>query len=188
MIPETTQDAFIKAMTRFDQELRTSSEWADWEHDVRHIYAIEYQGRRYPVKHIISMATGAPKTGFSGGSEANSYVGRLGFTILKLRADPPQRVWWVNQGFSFQVERQGGYLWAPITDQRGAVPSHWETLSEVEEDDLIVHYREGHVRAVSRALGKAYASDQLVVSPLSFFRLASRDQTHCTAPSPLMCA
>ena len=53
MIPETTSR--MGTMTHFDQELRDGSEWKDWEE--REKYAIEYEGRRYPVKAIVSMAT-----------------------------------------------------------------------------------------------------------------------------------
>ena len=57
-------------MRRFDIELRNMPDWDDWEQNRAHRYAIEYQGQRYPVKQIISMATGMPVSDFSGGRAA----------------------------------------------------------------------------------------------------------------------
>ncbi|HEX2173153.1 MAG TPA: hypothetical protein VHL09_11995 [Dehalococcoidia bacterium] len=60
-------------------------------------------------------------------------------------------IWWVNQGKTFAQEMAGGFLWAPLRDQRGRVQRHWETLAEVRAGDVIVHYARGAVRALSRA-------------------------------------
>jgi 5-methylcytosine-specific restriction enzyme B len=66
-IPPVPAEALFDAMERFDRELRYTVNWANWEQDRRHRYAIEYEGRRYPVKHIISMATGMGVGDFAGG-------------------------------------------------------------------------------------------------------------------------
>lgn len=58
----------------------------DWETNGNFEYALVFKGRRYPPKEIISMATGAPASTFSGGLEANSYLERLGFEIYPLRS------------------------------------------------------------------------------------------------------
>jgi 5-methylcytosine-specific restriction protein B len=72
-------------MRKFDQELRDTEEWANWEQSQTHKYAIAENGQRYPVKQIIRMATG--DSDFSGGYEANSYVTKRGFSIVSLRDD-----------------------------------------------------------------------------------------------------
>jgi hypothetical protein len=59
---------------RLARELRHSPEWADWEANVSHKYVIESNGLRYPVKKIVSMATGAPVSSFSGGNKSNSFA------------------------------------------------------------------------------------------------------------------
>jgi hypothetical protein len=68
-------------MERFDSELRDTADWADWEENRADRYAIEHDERRYPVKQIISTATGIPVSDFSGGQaagNANRYdVGKL---------------------------------------------------------------------------------------------------------------
>jgi len=60
MIPETTRNSVLQATERFDKELRDSQEWRDWERQESHKYAIEHEGRRYPVKKIVSIATNTP--------------------------------------------------------------------------------------------------------------------------------
>lgn len=48
--------------------------------------------------------------------------------------------WWVNQGQTYDEERAGGYLWAPKRSQSGSRLAHWEAMTDVAQDDLIVHY------------------------------------------------
>jgi 5-methylcytosine-specific restriction protein A len=79
-------------MVRFDRELRHSLDWADWERNKAHFYAIEFGGQHYPVKQIVSIATGTPVSEFSGGrapGDANRYVADRGFTIIELRRRNP---------------------------------------------------------------------------------------------------
>jgi hypothetical protein len=69
-------------MAQFDQELRHSPEWAGWEQNKAHLYAIEHDGSRFPVKQIVSMATGTPVSEFSGGTapgDANAFSSARGF-------------------------------------------------------------------------------------------------------------
>jgi hypothetical protein len=87
-IPPATNSAFLDAMSLFDQELRRSPEWTGWEKNKAHLYAIEHDGNRYPVKQIVSMATGVPVSEFSGGrapGDANAFVSAQGLNIVELR-------------------------------------------------------------------------------------------------------
>ena len=56
--------------------------------------------------------------------------------------------WWVNQGQSYEQERRGGYLWAPV-ESHGRRLSHWESMTQVGVGDRVVHYANKMVRAVS---------------------------------------
>jgi hypothetical protein len=85
MIPETTREAVLEAIERFDRGLRDSPEWVNWEQKESHKYAIEQGGHRYPVKKIVSIATNTPVGSFSGGDEANTFVTKLGFPVVPLR-------------------------------------------------------------------------------------------------------
>jgi Mrr N-terminal domain len=93
-IPPVAADQISSAMVRFDAQLRTTSQWEDWEAHRSHRYAIRKDGKTYPVKQIISMATGASLDSFSGGSEANNYVKERGFEIelLQLPTESETRI------------------------------------------------------------------------------------------------
>src|SRR4051794_32502565 len=56
MIPSVPVENLHAALTRFDRELRYTQDWASWESNNAHLYAIEHEGKRYPVKQIVSMA------------------------------------------------------------------------------------------------------------------------------------
>ena len=91
-IPVVATEALADAMARFDRDFRDATEWASWEQNKAYLYAIEHDGRRYPVKQIISMATGMPVSDFSGGEaagDANQYVVARGFAIVELRRRNP---------------------------------------------------------------------------------------------------
>src|SRR5438874_677420 len=87
-IPTVPSSKIADAMARFDQELRSAPEWVEWEQNNAHVYAIEYDDKRYPVKQIVSMATGIPVSEFSGGrapGDANAFASAHGFKIVELR-------------------------------------------------------------------------------------------------------
>jgi len=54
-------------MKLFDQAHRQLKKWSGWEENKAHKYAIENSGRRYPVKKIISIATGLHVSEFGEG-------------------------------------------------------------------------------------------------------------------------
>ncbi|MGD9713662.1 MAG: EVE domain-containing protein [Thermomicrobiales bacterium] len=63
-------------------------------------------------------------------------------------------VWWVNQGAHYREERDGGYVWAPLTDKNGRTLGHWSSLRDVAPGDQVLSYANGRVRAVSTARGE----------------------------------
>ena len=83
MIPDVSQTKLLQAIEEYDTSLRDAPEWAEWESKGTYKYAIVHDDKRYPVKQIIRMATGA--TDFGGGDEANNYVTRRGFPSFRLR-------------------------------------------------------------------------------------------------------
>jgi 5-methylcytosine-specific restriction protein A len=85
-IPVVAAEALADAMARFDRDFRDGTEWASWEQNKAYLYAIEHDGQRYPVKQIISMATGMPVSDFIGRDatgDANQYVVARGFALLR---------------------------------------------------------------------------------------------------------
>lgn len=69
-------------------------------------------------------------------------------------AIPGQRYWWVNQGASYEAEKDGGYLWAPTTSQSGALLGHHHAVAELTPGDVVLHYANGTLRAVSRVVSQ----------------------------------
>lgn len=68
---------------------------------------------------------------------------------------PQPSVWWVNQGATYAKERDGGFLWAPMLNKAGRPQYHWETMDEVREGDVVLHYSNGSLRAASRVIAAA---------------------------------
>jgi hypothetical protein len=83
-LPPTTKENILAALATFDNDLRSSEAWNSWEANANHLYALEQDDKLYPVKQIVSMATGIPRTGFAGGSQANRYLESYGFRIRRL--------------------------------------------------------------------------------------------------------
>jgi MoxR-like ATPase len=70
----------------------------------------------------------------------------------------PPSVWWVNQGATYTKERDGGFLWAPMRNKAGRPQYHWDTMDEVREGDVVLHYSNGTLRAVSHVTASAKSS------------------------------
>lgn len=57
----------------------------------------------------------------------------------------------VMQGYTYEEEKELGFIWAAKKD-RGGLPSHsWQRMQEVEEEDIIFHCVKGEILAVSVA-------------------------------------
>lgn len=84
-IPQVDPEAISKAIQEFDASLRQTEEWSRWEDNKAQVWAIRHDGRRYPPKKIVSMATGLPVGNFTGGPETNEYLEDRGFKVGKLR-------------------------------------------------------------------------------------------------------
>lgn len=85
MIPAVTGQQIEEALLNFDQNYRTTPEFSSWELNQANIWAIEFQGKKYPPKKIISIAASIPTSSFSGGKESNDFLTTLGFSIIKIR-------------------------------------------------------------------------------------------------------
>lgn len=149
VVPDVSRDQLLAAMAAFDNDERQAPPWHGWENDTRHKWAIVESARRYPVKHVIATATGIPTSAFSGGEQANAYVTKRGFTVAALNPVDSPNVWWVNQGGSYAQEREGGYLWAPKVSKSGAAFGHWTNLTKLRQGDLVLHYANSALHALS---------------------------------------
>jgi MrcB-like, N-terminal domain/AAA domain (dynein-related subfamily) len=86
MTPTPDAQKIRKALSEFDVALRGTPGWVNWEAKGNHRFAIEVDGRRYPVKQVLSMASGQPVDTFSGGVQgANKVLVDQGFQVVALR-------------------------------------------------------------------------------------------------------
>lgn len=84
MIKDVAKEKILEVILSFDENFRGTKEWLNWETRGNHKYAISYENSYYPVKEIIATATGTPRENFNGGFEANTYLEKRGFNIIKL--------------------------------------------------------------------------------------------------------
>ncbi len=80
-IPKVTLKQIINALKTFDSDYRNSIDWIGWETRKTQKYVIRHDGRRYPPKMIISLATGLPRTGFNGGQQSNIYLAKYDIKV-----------------------------------------------------------------------------------------------------------
>jgi hypothetical protein len=113
MIPSIERERLIEAFEEFDRTLRDKSDWVGWENNRAQKWAIDYEGKIYPPKKIISIATGHPVTGFSGGTESNEYFKQRGFIVVPLH----ERIISIQDGLETILE---GYIAARKSEPFGS--------------------------------------------------------------------
>jgi 5-methylcytosine-specific restriction protein B len=126
MIPDVAPERLHEEMEQFDQTLRGTPEWADWERKDSYKFAIDWNNRRYPVKQIIAMATGIQKNEFSGGVEANGYLQRKGLNVVGLPGERSDRL---RAGLEAILARYA----AARTDQFGKQHPVWQIFQDVAD-------------------------------------------------------
>lgn len=84
-IPKVDRNAIEQAMGTFDTDLRDGPDFADWEQNRAQAWFLGHEGRKYPPKKIVSLATGLPVNSFSGGPETNDFLEERGFQVGRLR-------------------------------------------------------------------------------------------------------
>ena len=83
-LPDISRDRVLLAIADYD---RRGVEYA-WPTNK---FALVYNGRPYPPKVIVSLATGLPVSAFSGGegsSAANPWLRRRGFVVQRIDGTP----------------------------------------------------------------------------------------------------
>lgn len=80
-----TRDEILAGMQEFDFRFRLNEE------DSGTKYAVEEDGKRYPPKRILELATGVPVSKFYGGEPSNRVFRDLGFKVLTVA--PNQNTW-----------------------------------------------------------------------------------------------
>jgi hypothetical protein len=91
-LPSATREQMLAAFAQFDNEFKNQPEFANWRENKSYKYAIRYNDQLYPMKSIIELATGQPAESFSGGSEALTFVKKLGFAGEPIRLPTEREV------------------------------------------------------------------------------------------------
>jgi len=79
-----TRQSVLSALASFDAETTGSGP----RFRGRHKYALRHDEKLYPVKEIISRATGVARSKFSGGKAANELLRGLGFEVVEIPPPP----------------------------------------------------------------------------------------------------
>src|SRR5690606_30094461 len=92
-------------------------------------------------------------------------------------------------GTASRAAREGGVLWAPRRNRAGRTEYHWETMAEVRPGDIVLHYSNNAVRAVSRITEAATirpAPREIANGPWeSEGRYVKAEYTHFDQPIPI---
>lgn len=66
----------------------------------------------------------------------------------------------VMQGRTYKEEKEIGIIWSPRVDKGGHTPHSWERMKDVKEGDMVFHYVNGFIVAVSIATAKCIESEK----------------------------
>ena len=76
-----TRQRILDVLHEFAAQYPDTDSYEGWLQKGTYRYAIRYDGRLYPPKHILSVATGIPTAEFNGGEQTNRVFRQLGFDI-----------------------------------------------------------------------------------------------------------
>lgn len=76
------------ALAKFDEHFRPQPDWADWESQRTHKFAIQFEQQLYPIEKILSLVSDLPVREFTGGVPANGFLVAHGFVLKDLRESP----------------------------------------------------------------------------------------------------
>lgn len=69
-------------------------------------------------------------------------------------------VFFVNQGVSYAEESHGGYVWAPQRNRSGNRNAGFSTMTDIHQNDFIIHNKDSIVKAISVASTDCYNAQQ----------------------------
>ena len=73
----------LRALAAFDREWPQTHLYDDWLSKSSYRYALRFNGRLYPPKRILNLATGVSLQSFNGGvAQTNRKLRSLGFEVI----------------------------------------------------------------------------------------------------------
>lgn len=103
-----TRERIVAAMNEFDLRYRST------EADAGSLYAVEENGKKYPPKRILELASGIPRNKFSGGQPSNRVFQGLGFHVTRISA-------LVSAKTGEEIAKEQARLNSPVPDVRTLV-------------------------------------------------------------------
>lgn len=73
----------LGVLRRFDEIYPDTNDYDRWLDKANYKYALEYGGKLYPCKYVLSEASGLHIRSFSGGEQTNRVLRDLGFDIVR---------------------------------------------------------------------------------------------------------
>lgn len=67
---------------------------------------------------------------------------------------------WVNQGRTWKKEYEGNFLWAPILNEGGKRTWHWDTMKDLNKDDIVFSFVKGHIVSAAKVTSLPYNADK----------------------------
>lgn len=110
-----TYQAVYEALKDFDDQYPDTGAYDQWQEKDGYKYALEFGGRPYPPKYILSLVAGIDVSQFSGGDQTNHVFEQLGMIIVEKHGIVP----------SFKAAVRHTYL---LTWNPGRFS--WETFEE----------------------------------------------------------
>lgn len=83
-LPKISKEKLDLALRVFDETLRQRPEWLSWTANKAQLYAISENGKLYPPKKILSLASGFHVRDLLGGGPTNKYLQSRGFSVINL--------------------------------------------------------------------------------------------------------
>jgi len=77
-----TRQQVIQALEEFDFTYPASNDFENWLESGNYHYALDYEGKLYPPKYILSVVSGESVETFSGGEQTHRVFANLGFKIV----------------------------------------------------------------------------------------------------------
>lgn len=77
-----TRQNILDALHEFARQYPNTDTYDSWLQKGAYKYAVHYDGRIYPPKHILSTVTGIPTAKFNGGEQTNRVFRQLGFDVV----------------------------------------------------------------------------------------------------------
>jgi hypothetical protein len=155
------EESDIEATLREFDRLGRTAFLEQYGHRAAPTHVLRHNGRFYDPKAVVGVAartmfkeTALEPSEFEV-TEAFGRLGKLGYEVL-----PFNGIWWVNQGASHQVARDGGFVWAPKHDKRGRPVAHHTNVNKLRVGQRIIHYMDNHIRAIGTVAEAPYVTPE----------------------------